>query len=87
VGPFYAPISQANSQPKVGPNCAPITIRPVRRPNLALDRLRFRSPKQRRPQDLRVLDADPKQLPKKRRMMPTDGVMHVQNVLSQFTLL
>lgn len=25
VGPFYAPISQANSQPGVGPDCAPIT--------------------------------------------------------------
>ena len=27
MGPFYAPISQGNSQPWVGPNCAPITKR------------------------------------------------------------
>ena len=27
VGPFCAPISQANSQPQMGPDCAPITKR------------------------------------------------------------
>jgi len=72
--------------PRAGDLHGHLVLHSMRRSDLSGDRLCRRRPKQCRSQNLEVPSPNPKQLPKKRRMVPTHGVIHVQNVLSQLGL-